>query len=319
MKGPARLLVLVGVLAAALFAIFLVGRKTTPEQILSAAPLIDRVVEAKSAINRVGMVSTRLSMQDEISLGNEILVRERSMGFPPFGQNSKVDQTYVSAVLSRLVRAAHLQRPGMPYDVQVVPHSAINAFALPGGHIIITTGMLAFLQNESELAAVLGHEVSHVDLGHCVERYQYQVQARKFGGVPLAAMASLGARIMIQGYEDEQEAEADRRGMNYAVQAGYHPHSAISLFQRMQAQGSMSPMPETIPLEVHSMVLDGLQDVFASHPSYERRIRELSRAATEDKLIPLTHPAYLGVANYRQRISRDQTEIAREFTLKDPP
>ena len=299
--------------------IFGVSRWGTPEQSMSIAPLIDRAIEVKSAVDRVGMNATRLSLKEEIQLGDELMNRERTMGFPLPGGHLKADQAYVESVLSRLVRFAHLKRPGMPYQVQVVDHPAINAFALPGGHLIITTGMLAFLQNESELAAVLGHEMSHVDMRHCVERYQYQVQARKLGGAPLAAMASLGAALMLQGYQDEQEAEADRRGMNFATQAGYHPDSARVVFLRMEArQGQKGPLT-TIPSEVHTMVLDGMQDVFASHPSYGRRIRELSRGAREDGLDPLPTPAYLGTQNYKLRMSRDQGEIPTEFTQLELP
>jgi hypothetical protein len=200
------------------------------------------------------------------------------------------------------------------YHLVLVENPTVNAFALPGGHIYMTTGMFDNLQTEAEAAAVIAHEMAHVDLRHCIERYQYEIQARKLGGEPLAAMASIGANLMLLGYQDEQELEADRWGMQIAAKAGYHPQAMQRLFARMlQRHGTNSTAPKTIPGELAHSALDALRDIFASHPDMTQRMENLERAITETGLDPKSTPYYVGARNRLELCFRKETEYPGEL------
>jgi predicted Zn-dependent protease len=146
---------------------------------------------------------------------------------------------YVSEVGKRL---GHLsQRPDLPYQFRVVNDTTPNAFALPGGFIAITRGLLINLDNEAQLAAVLGHEVGHVAARHAVQEMQrgtlFDLALTALSGVtgdsaygPLAQQAGeLTTGLLDRSYSREQELEADRLGIDYMVLAGYNPVGAIQV------------------------------------------------------------------------------------------
>src|SRR5438309_10241930 len=104
----------------------------------------------------------------------------------------------------------------------------VNAFALPGGHVFVGGGLLRFMDTEDQLAAVLGHEVEHIDHYHCAERVQVEARLR---GIPLSGLIDLPIKFFQQGYTKEQELEADREGTTLAVMAGYSAEGAIRMFE----------------------------------------------------------------------------------------
>jgi beta-barrel assembly-enhancing protease len=157
---------------------------------------------------------------------------------------------YIDGVGQRLARVSH--RPDLPYRFKVVNDSSPNAFALPGGFIGISRGLLVNLDNEAQLAAVLGHEVGHVTARHSVQALQrgatFNIALAVLGGVtgeaaygPLAQQAGqLTAALLDRSYSREQERESDRLGIDYMVQAGYNPAGAVQLqefFYRMEGGG----------------------------------------------------------------------------------
>jgi predicted Zn-dependent protease len=138
-------------------------------------------------------------------------------------------QNYVNEVGQRLVKVS--DRSDIPYEFHVVDSPILNAFALPGGYIYITRGLLAELENEAQLASVLGHETGHVCARHGVtqlsEELGYQL-------LTLAALAAPGTREMAPvsaalfqsitlGYSREKESQADAMGLTYMYRAGYDP------------------------------------------------------------------------------------------------
>jgi predicted Zn-dependent protease len=139
-------------------------------------------------------------------------------------------QRYVSDIGDRLAKLSH--RPRLPWQFTVVDHSAINAFALPGGYIYITRGILPYLDDEAELAGVLGHEIAHVTARHAAQQY-----TRATGGTlglialgifvpatqPFGDLASMGLSLAFLKYGREDENESDRIGMEYATQGGWDP------------------------------------------------------------------------------------------------
>ena len=139
-------------------------------------------------------------------------------------------QRYVRDIGDRLAQLSH--RPKLPWTFTVVDHPAVNAFALPGGFIYITRGILPYLDDEAELAGVLGHEIAHVTARHAAQ----QSTRAGLGGIGLAVLgvfvpatqpfgdltsAALGVAFLKYGRDDERE--SDRLGMEYASRGGWDP------------------------------------------------------------------------------------------------
>jgi predicted Zn-dependent protease len=247
---------------------------------------------------------TRVSDAKEIQFGQEIR-----------GHLSPDDPAwtpYVDAVGQSLV--ANVRRPGIRYQFHVIDSPQINAFAIPGGQVFVFTGMLSFLKSEAELAAILGHEISHVDLRHCIARYQYELAARKIGLERVGQAADLARLPITIGYQKNEELEADAQGLRLNIQAGYDPRAAAAVFSRMQAafegQGpGRAPTPEA---ELTQTMTGALMDYFRSHPSSQARVQRLNElvASNQNRLRGKT--VYVGVTNYLQRTTKQQQHIPRE-------
>lgn len=172
------------------------------------------------------------------------------------------------------------QLEGYNWQFNLVRDNDANAWAMPGGKIVVYTGLLPISRNEAGLANVLGHEISHAIFKHGNERMS-QGLAQQLGGAALTiAMANKPAQtrdLFMQAYgvgssvgvllpfSRKQELEADRYGMRWAAMAGYNPREAINLWNRMAAQSNSARPPEFL----------------STHPAEERRIAELERYVDE--------------------------------------
>jgi predicted Zn-dependent protease len=162
-------------------------------------------------------------------------------------------QAYVSDLGQRL--AAVSERPDLPWSFKVVDDPIVNAFALPGGFIYVTRGILAQFDSEAELAGVLGHEIGHVTARHSasqISRQQLQQiglvagmvvseRFREYGGLAMAGLQILNLR-----YSRGDESEADRLGLRYMSQLGYDADAMIGVFQMLGSVSgaSGSSLPE---------------------------------------------------------------------------
>jgi len=144
-------------------------------------------------VDELGLHATRIPAHKEMELGDQIAGEIRRWG--PVDPDAT---RYVNAVGQGIL--GNVNRKAIRYHFHVIQSPQINAFAIPGGHVYVLTGLLEFLQSEAELAAILGHEISHVDLRHCVERYQYQLALEKVGAGDLASVAGLAHGLVAIGY-----------------------------------------------------------------------------------------------------------------------
>jgi predicted Zn-dependent protease len=161
----------------------------------------------------------------------------------------------VRAVGQRVVEAAGLGN--RPWDYAVFDDTAPNAFVLPGGHVGVTTGLLKIVDNDDQLAAVIGHEAGHVVAHHAAERQSQTLTSSLLLGVLGAAAGSPDAARAISSYgggaakygfllpfSRKQELEADRLGVDFMQRAGYRPREAVILWEHMQSQGGASSTPQ---------------------------------------------------------------------------
>ena len=180
---------------------------------------------------------------------------------------------YVDSVGQRVAKASHL--PNLDWHFTVLDDPTVNAFAMPGGYIYITRGILTHLNSEAQLAGVLGHEIGHVTHRHTAEQMTQQ-QLVGLGYTALAigvpelqqydAVAQQALGLMFLKYSREHETEADELGVSYATLAGYDPHEippTYAMLKRVsQAAGSnipafMSTHPDPGDREVRTAQLAG--------------------------------------------------------------
>lgn len=249
-------------IAATVFATLRPGR---PD--VSLASLRQLWSDALRDADQPGLRLTRLSAPEEMQLGADLL---RTM---PWAQDSSAAERVARVAQPML---SHVHRGDITYEFHVARAPMINAFALPGGQIVVTDAMLGFVQSDSELAEVLGHEIAHVDLRHAVEHYQYQYR--------LGPLVEMFHRLATMPYSADQEMDADAEGLRLAVASGYDAAAAPALFARMQQQMHEAPSPRaTTPAgEIANSLGDALASYFRTHPPSEervRRLRELSAAA----------------------------------------
>ncbi|HEV8242224.1 MAG TPA: M48 family metalloprotease [Thermoanaerobaculia bacterium] len=153
---------------------------------------------------------------------------------------------YVTEVGQRL--AASSERPYLPWSFKVLDDPTVNAFALPGGYVYVTRGILAELGSEAELAAVLGHEIGHVTAKHSLHRQSQQMLAT--GAVITAAvildpdyadewadLGMLGVGLAFLKYSRDDERQADDLGLRYLMRAGYDPSQMPGVFEMLEQVG----------------------------------------------------------------------------------
>jgi len=219
-----------------------------------------------------------MSEKKEIELGKQL--HPRTMA--EFGVYAAADlQAYVNEIGQNL--ASKSERSHLDWHFFVLDDDLVNAFALPGGYIYVTRGLLAHLNSEAELAAVLGHEIGHVTARHAVERDR---DSKLLGG--LATAASIATRTqaagqatglvgsaVISGYGRAQELQADQLGAKYIALAGYPTeatYSAVEILKRREQ------------FEIERARIEGRKartphGIFATHPDNDKRFAEAVKAA----------------------------------------
>jgi beta-barrel assembly-enhancing protease len=176
---------------------------------------------------------------------------------------------YVAGIGKKL--AVNTHRPQMPYHFKVVNATYVNAYAFPGGSIAATRGILLNLENEAELASLLGHELGHVNARHTAEQMSKGMLTQAVvGGISVFAgtyhssygkMASqlgmLSAGALLASYSRDNEREADELGMSYMVKSGYNVDGFVGLMDMLQSLSKHKP--------------NAIELMFASHPMSDER------------------------------------------------
>ncbi|MDP6491098.1 MAG: M48 family metalloprotease [Kiritimatiellia bacterium] len=215
-----------------------------------------------------------LSESAEISMDKERAPHQFSADYGAL-QDARLAQ-YVSEVGSKLAVKTH--RPDMPYDFQSLNASYVNAYTFPGGSMAVTRGILLGMENEAELAAVLGHELGHVNARHTAQRMTKGLLSQAIvAGVTMyiaeehekyASLAyglgGIGAGALLARYSRGNEREADALGMEYMTQAGYSPQGMVGLMDMLNG--------------LHKRKPDLLQRMFSSHPMSSERYADAMAA-----------------------------------------
>jgi len=239
----------------------------------SPAALLYLIADTEQELTRMPVSFTRMTDEEEIRIGNELARSYASDQEQNNTPEASVVEHYLARVGSQLASRAHRK---LPYKFHYIANSSfINAFALPGGHVYVGGGLLSLMDSEDELAAVLGHEIEHIDHYHCAERVQQEQALRK---IPLGGLVALPIELFEAGYSKDQELEADREGTRLAVQAGYSASGAIRMFEGFeQLYKEYEAKAKTPQQELSQVALQTLEGYFRSHPLPSERIAQVQK------------------------------------------
>lgn len=249
-------------------ALFLLQRNRATTAV-TPRPLLYLLADTQREAERIPLAVTRVSDADEIKEGQRVALGYGLLSPRPLNEDEKAIRDYLNYVGA--LTAAHVQRRDIPYHFYLQDH-IVNAYALPGGHVVVGRGLLELLESEDELAAILGHEIAHVDNRHSIEKLQYELASRKLGLGGLYQLGSPAVQIFEAGYTKEQEFEADRVGLDLAVAKGYSPVGGVNVMKRFEKLEAEYSGKEATPLEgLTSVPFSALTEYFRSHPPASER------------------------------------------------
>jgi predicted Zn-dependent protease len=280
----------------------------------SPAALLYLVADTEQELTRMPVHFVRMSDTEEIRIGNELARYYSSMEGKESSPENAIIEHYLTRVGTELAGHAHRI---LPYKFHYIPNSNfINAFALPGGHVYVGGGLVALMDSEDELAAVIGHEIEHIDHYHCSDRVQQQQALRR---IPLGSLVAIPLEVFEAGYSKDQELEADREGTRLAVQAGYAASGAIRMFETFERlQKEYQAQAKTPQDEVAQLAQQALEGYFRSHPLPSERTAQVQRMIASENWPPRAERdlriAYLFVTAKAQ-IALDERKFARAEQL----
>ena len=227
------------------------------------------LIFAGCAAVRQQLGSVLVPLQTEVELGDKIAAQ--------IEEQEKIHsdrrlQTYIRQLAAPLIRHSMEDRPEITYHITVLDNpEQVNAFAVPGGHLYVYTGLLLVAANEAEVAGILAHEI-----GHVVGRHSANQLATQYGLGILASLALgenpeevgkmasewIGSGALARFSRDD-EREADKFGVKYTIAAGYDPRGLLTFFQKMK--------------KMEGRRRSELDNLLASHPATEERIRRIEK------------------------------------------
>jgi predicted Zn-dependent protease len=205
-------------------------------------------------------------------------------------------QRYVESVGLRMAQSS--QRPQLPWHFTVVDSPAVNAFALPGGYIYITRGILAYLNDEAQMAGVLGHEIGHVTARHAAQQYSKATAAQLGLGLgsifsPYARAASGvaggGLQLLFLKYGRDDELQADRLGAEYAAKNGWDPEGVQNMLRTLARIDEQSDRK-------------GTPNYLMTHPASADRVQRIDETVATLKTQAEAAQAKTNRAEYLKRI-----------------
>lgn len=247
-------------------------RNVQQRQYLAIGGLLLVLLAAGCAVNPVTgeRQLALISEPQEIELGRQSAQQIRQ-------SMAMVDDPELQAYVERVGRrlAAESERPDLPWSFQVVDDPTPNAFALPGGPIFITRGLLNLMDTEAELASVLGHEIGHITARHSVTQISRMQLAQLGLGLgtifvpeirPYGELAGAGLNLLMLKYGRDAERQADELGFRYSRQEGYDVSEMADVFAALQKAGDLAGQ-------------SAIPGWLASHPAPDERIE-----AVEERL-----------------------------------
>ncbi len=264
-------------IVAALLAAGAVATSRAPvDRAVSFSAVLEMWGDVVRDVDAVPLQMVRVQDETEMEFGASLAARVL-----PERAALSTETRYVIQVGNAVARG--VKRSRIIYRFRVIDSPQVNAFALPGGYIFVHRGLLDTLRDESQLAAILGHEIAHVDQRHCVERFQYELKLKEMR-LPneAGALADAARRVSAISYTPSQEYEADTEGQLLAAQASYDPaggsNAMATIIERLEptvAVRAPGSVPGSMVGEAAGAAGRGLSDFFRSHPRTDERLRRM--------------------------------------------
>jgi len=195
-------------------------------------------------------------------------------------------ESYLSGIAARLI--PHTHRPHLPYRVTVLDTPVVNAFAIPGGYVYLTRGILALIGSEAELAAIIGHELGHINARHSLRRMSGMIllnlglavgSALNEDIARISGLANIGLQLLYLKFSRQDEYQADSLGVRYTRAGGYDPGEMIGFFtvlQQMKEKSGGGQLPTF--LSTHPLTASRITEVTNMlEPQDARRSRSPQR------------------------------------------
>jgi len=213
-----------------------------------------------------------MSEEGEIAMGAQYAPSFKSQYEGPYPDEEI--NAHCEKIVLGMARESH--RPDLPWSFTILNSSEANAFALPGGTVCMTRGLLTRLENEAQFAGVMGHEIGHVNHRHSVQQQSDQtlysilvataaigveVADVKYGG-ELVSAGAIGGQLLLLSFSRGQESESDERGVEYSFEAGYDPRElagVFRIFKQMKEEAGADAPPKW--LSTHPLDDDRIEDV----------------------------------------------------------
>ena len=198
-------------------------------------------------------------------------------------QNDRINQ-YVNNLGQKLASNSELK--DYPFTFTVLDTPLVNAFALPGGYVYVTRGILAMVNSESALASVIGHEIGHITARHSAKRYNNQMFAglgaavlgAASGDSAIANSLNQGAQVYLMSYSRNQEYQSDELGVRYSSRAGYDPYAAADMLSSLDADHKLQLILADRAGEPEK------SDFFSTHPNTQDRVTRAFGAASQTQI-----------------------------------
>ncbi len=195
-------------------------------------------------------------------------------------------QNYVNSIGNFLVSTSEL--PNKKFTFTVLDSSIVNAFALPGGYIYLTRGLIALCNNEAQLAGVIAHEIGHVTARHAAQRYTKTIGTNLVGSIlnvlvknpAIGNLVGQGAGLYLLSYSRSQEIQADKLAVRYMSRAGFQEREMASFLKSMEKYSILSK-------KMKNQDLNNNSDLLSTHPSSSKRI---SKVISESELVHTSRP-----------------------------
>ena len=209
-----------------------------------------------------------MSLEEEWQLGNQL---SQEVARQVRINNDPAVNAYIRSMGERIVAQTPMAR--MPWQFHVVDDPAINAFAIPGGHVYVNTGLINATANASELAGVMAHEITHGVSRHSTEQMSTQYGLSALASIVLGQNAGniqqIAAQVIAGGalarFSRGAEREADEQGIRYMAAAGYNPRGMATMFQKLMDNEKRQP--------------GTVEKFFSTHPLTTERVRDAEKRA----------------------------------------
>lgn len=273
------------------------------------APAFQIAGKSTQAINKALSKVIPVNELDEKQYGEAIALRYKLRA--DFTDN---DFIYLNDIIQSL--SVYAKKP-FNYRVYVLDYSFPNAFALPGGVILVTKELLNTMNSEAEIVSILAHEMGHIEREHCFNTVKYEVLFKKLKSPTLGKLTDFAVNTLLRhSYSKTQENEADEYAYEMILQTQYDPKAVgnafISLKSSIDKYSASSP---SSPSSTKNEKVNILRDYFMTHPPLPLRIEKFSQQA---ELWWKKHPGekrYTGKTNLTNRICFDKTAYKNEWKV----